>query len=567
MFGAIFCASVPWAVLAQPAPPAGTAPPGEIRTPPPLLPPGPLKQAPQIEFQLPPLAPPAGPGRLSSVVRIALDRFRIVGNTVFSEPELRALIARYEGREIGNEELEDARRRLTAHYVERGYINSGALIPDQNVSGGVVTLQIVEGWLSEIAIAGKNRFAPGFIRERIAPPAGLPLNLGPLQERLQLLLQNPLIERINAELAPGEGPGEAVLRLDVQEAPPYEAGYAFSNGRSPSIGANQHELWIGARNLLGRGVGLQLRTGQTSGLSDYSLALSAPVSASDTRLSLRMDKTRSVLIEEPLRSLDIASHSKSTELGVSHPVLRTLRRDFVLGAYYYRRDNATFFLGQPFGFTPGLADGRSTIKALRFSGDFLDRSETQVLAARLTLRVGLDASGATIHPGFPDSKFVARLAQVQWAKRLSESGNQLIFRFDLQDANGSLLPSEKFALGGTQSVRGYRENLLVKDRGWTGSLEYRHPAERWLAGANAEPADIGRLQLAAFIDMGRGADEQDPGTGPKKLASVGTGVLWDPAPGVQLQLYLAKALEKVEVQQRSLQDRGVHFRIAIQQFF
>lgn len=566
---AICCALalLPAPTTAQIAPPSGVTPPTEIRPLPPLLPPAPLEPPPSPEFRLPPLTPPAGPGRLSGSVRVFVRTFRIVGATVFPEPELHALVAPYEGRRIGNAELEDARRRLTSHYVQRGYLNSGAVIPDQDVAGGVVTLQIVEGRLTDIIVTGTKHFSPNFIRERVALPPSQPLNLGPLQERLQTLLLNPLLERINAELAPGERPGEAVLKLDVREAPPYEAGYAFSNGRSPAVGASQHELWLGARNLFGRGFGLQVRTAQTEGLGDYSLLFGGPVNASDTRFLLRLDKTRSVLVESPLQSLDIASRSSGVELGLSHPLVRTPQRELLVGAAWYRRDNATFFLGEPFGFTPGLPEGRSTLKALRLTGDFLDRSESQVFAARLTFRLGLGGQGATVNPGFPDSVFVARLLQLQWARRLSEAGNQVLVRFDLQDANGTLLPSEKFAVGGMQSVRGYRENLLVKDRGWTGSVEYRHPIERWFAGPGGAPPEIGRLQLAAFVDAGRGADEQDTSTGPRRLRSAGLGVLWDPVPGAQFQVYLARPHTKVTLSHRALEDRGVHFRFAFQQLF
>ena len=51
--------------------------------------------------------------------------------------------------------------------------------------------------------------------------------------------------------------------------------------------------------------------------------------------------------------------------------------------------------------------------------------------------MGIDALSATINPGdLPDSRFVAWLGQVQWARRLTDWGWQVIARLDDDDAIG-----------------------------------------------------------------------------------------------------------------------------------
>jgi len=67
-------------------------------------------------------------------------QFRFDGNTVFSDEELRKLSAPYENREITFEELEELRRQLTLHYVEKGYINSGAVIQEQKIEDNTNSL-------------------------------------------------------------------------------------------------------------------------------------------------------------------------------------------------------------------------------------------------------------------------------------------------------------------------------------------------------------------------------------------------------------------------------------------
>src|SRR5262249_21045839 len=78
-------------------------------------------------FVLPP--PPQERGPRRSGLSVVVTRFRVTGATVFSESELQQVLAPWTGRRLGDEDLEEARRAITARYVAAGYINSGAVIP------------------------------------------------------------------------------------------------------------------------------------------------------------------------------------------------------------------------------------------------------------------------------------------------------------------------------------------------------------------------------------------------------------------------------------------------------
>lgn len=544
---------------------AAQAPPPE-RQPlerPPL--PGFLPEKPPAPFVLPP-APLVPEQRLSSPVRLVVKQFRFAGATAFPEAELQALVARFTGRAIGNEELEEARLAVTRHYVAAGYVNSGAVIPDQAVGDGTVLIQVIEGRLAAIEVGGKHGFRPDYLRERMALAAGVPLNVQRVQERMQLLLQNPQIEKINAELGAGARPGEAVLRMDVTEGKKYSLGASLANSRSPSVGSVRAELNGAARNFMGFGEIVGLRVGKTQGLEDTALNLVVPVSAADTLLIARLERTDSVVIEPPFDLIDIRNKSQSVEIGLSHPVHRTLSQELSLGASLVHRDNASTLLGAPFSFVPGLADGKSKLAALKLAADWTQRSASEVLAGRLTLNHGLDAFGSTVsNAGNPDSMYRAWLAQGQWARRIGEAG-QLIVRGDLQTANEALLPSEKFAVGGSASVRGYRENALVRDAGWVGSAEYRHELTRWSPLGTADATE-GALEAAVFVDAGAARDRAG-GAAPGKLASYGLGVRWAPWRGALAQLYKGFRLRDAPAAgDGTLQDSGVHFIFQLQKDF
>src|SRR3990172_752673 len=128
---------------------------------------------PLLEEGVPPeppsqILPPPPPTETSSP--LALDgvfvrEIKITGSSVFSEAELAAIAAPYLNRELTSEDLEALRLALTLAYVNRGYVTSGAIIPDQAVTSGVVTYNIVEGRLTAIEVEGNRWFTSSYIRD------------------------------------------------------------------------------------------------------------------------------------------------------------------------------------------------------------------------------------------------------------------------------------------------------------------------------------------------------------------------------------------------------------------
>lgn len=84
----------------------------------------------------------------------------MTGSTVFSATELAGATAPYTNRAVTTADLEELRLALTRLYVEKGYINSGAVIPDQTVTNGVISFQIIEGSLSRVEL-DLNHIEPG----------------------------------------------------------------------------------------------------------------------------------------------------------------------------------------------------------------------------------------------------------------------------------------------------------------------------------------------------------------------------------------------------------------------
>ena len=514
----------------------------------------PFRERAPSPFLLPPVpAAPAGPGQLAGVPRVFVKRIEISGNTVVPTAELAQIAKDYEGRVVTSEDLQELRDKLSLAYINKGYINSGAVLPDQDVKDGVIRYQIIEGRLYQIEITGNERLRSDYVRDRIALGAGPPLNINELQERLQILQQDGVIERINAELTPGTQPGEAALKANVHEAVPYQIGVAVSNRRPPSVGSYLGEVFASHRNVTGHGDAIDLRYGLTRGINEYQLGYAVPVNAHDTTVSFRFSRTGALVVESPFDQIDIRSTATTYQLAVSQPIWRTLSESFALGLKYEYRESRTSLLGMPFSFTPGVPDGKSEVNVLRFSQDWVRRTSDQVIALRSNLSAGRTNADPQIDGVGPDKRFLAWLGQFQMAS-LFKNGHQLLVRTDVQYSPQSLMPLEKIALGGMSTVRGFRENQFLRDNAVIASAEYRIPV-KFTAFENT------KLQVAAFVDYGYSWNSDATPATPHSIWSLGVGGIWEYSRHFQAQLYVAKPNQRLRQTTHDLQDSGIHFAV------
>ncbi len=506
------------------------------------------------------LPKPPLPGRekadnLSTLPRVLVSKFRFKGNTVFSDEELREITGNYEGKEITFEELQSLRHDLTIFYIENGYINSGVTIPDQKVTDGVITFKIIEGKLRKIEIEGNQKLRTGYIFDRLKTAEKGTLNINELQKSLQLLQQYQVIERVNAELKPGIMPGDGILDVKVKEKNPFNMWMEFSNRQSPSIGAYRGEVGFSHINVTGGGDTLTGAAGVTKGLFDIKLSYAYPLRADDTTIEFFFKKSESNVVEDPFDNLDIESRSDTYGITLSRPFYRSTGSELLLSVSGEYRRSESYLLDRAFSFAEGAENGKAKITVIRFSQDWINRTGKQVIALKSAFTVGINAFGATVHDDDEaDGEFLTWLGQFQWVRRLDSGGSLLIFKTNAQLSNDTLLSLEKFSVGGMNSVRGYRENQLVRDNGVTTSLEFRIPVVH-----NRKQEEI--VYLAPFGDMGWSWHTEADTPKPRYISSVGLGLRWKITPNIHFKIYGAKALRNMENADHDLQDEGFHFKL------
>lgn len=516
------------------------------------------------------LAQTAGAQKLSTSARLFVRRFRFEGNTAFPSESLAKITAPYTNREITSEELEDARRAVTVYYINHGYLNSGAVIPDQTPENGVITIRIVEGVLSKTELHGNKWLRDDYITSRLQGRSGPPLDLNKLKEGLQILRQNPNIKQLNAELETGTAPGESVLDLRVVDQQPFRVGLQIDNHRPPSVGAEEISLLAADLNLTGRSDPLDVTYGIAnagendgwgfSGWDNIAGSYALPLNRYNTTLGVRASRQNTSIVENPFTPLNIDSETVDLGIVLRQPVYQTANREVALAVAFDQRQNNSTLFGQPFNISPGAVDGRMTVAVLGLSQEFIDRDQNHVLALRSTFNLGLDVLGATDDgvAGDPNGKFFAWLGQGQYVRRLFNTQNQLILRVTGQWTDDKLLALEQISVGGADTVRGYLENQLVRDRGVVSSAEFRVPVL-------SDKAGNGIIQLAPFFDFG-GAWNVGGSQSPNTIYSLGLGVLITPNKHINAQLYWGYRLNHVSVPYNNAQDLGLDFQVNLVAF-
>lgn len=512
--------------------------------------------------------------------KLQIDSVEFNGNTVIDSAELQELARPYLGRMVGVDELDELRRLITHHYIDKGYVTSGATFPPNALQGKTLRISIVEGKLGEMRIEGEEWLREGYIKSRLIPDADEPLNMNVLQNRFRLLLTDPLFDHMNGRLIPGMERGISILDLEVARARPYQLSFVANNYRTPSIGAEAEGGAGWLRNLTGQGDVIDFSYMQSYGTRQYGGSWLMPIWDYGTKAYFLSSHANSRIIEPSLRQLGIQSETFSVEGGLNQQLLDNIDRRLTVSAGVGFKQNTTLIQGGNFSFILGQCPtcSNTQVSFLRLSQEYIERWATQVLALRSTFSVGLDAFGATVsnnyggsggsyNPLNPSSRYFSWLGQGQYNWQLPYvAGLNLVMKGNIQLSNAPLLPLERIAIGGRYTVRGYRENLMVKDNGYSGTLELHAPV---LSSLNEGlPADY-QFDLVPFVDYGAAWNNPDSAGGSTSahyLCSTGVGFQLK-LPHVNSELYWAQRLiDPVNVTGGNLQDAGVHFQVRLDAF-
>ncbi len=513
------------------------------------------------------LQTPKVPHQASGVATITNDeRFRVntislIGNTLLTRAELTEIADRYTDRDLGFGDLLALRDELTLAYVNKGYLSSGIII--DHLKDDHLVLRAVEGRLKEIRVVPGSTHNPDYIRGYLQGFGDLsPVNIFDIESRLQMLQTSPQIRRIEARLVPGSERGESILWVDNEDNSQWHTLVEANNHIAPALGEGQLLATVAYGNPRGRGDNLQVGLRRAEGLTQFSASYETPLNHRDTKLTLFAFGANSEVVAEPYDSLGIEANSRTYGVRISHPLSRTLSQQLTIFLTGEWRETDTDLLGTGFSFVEGPDNGEVRAAVVRAGWEFNRRSTDSALAGRVQVSTGLDVfdatngasvTGATV----PKAKFTTVLGQLQWARRFAQN-NQLITRVDLQWASRPLFGLEQMPIGGRWSVRGYRENTLIRDSAVVTSVEWRstvrspNPGERWQNG----------LTVIAFADWAHSWNDGRAEVGPTNIYGAGLGFVWEATRNSQVELMWAHAFTDIDYPGSDpLQDDGIHMRL------
>ena len=468
------------------------------------------------------------------------------------------------------EDLLKVRSAITQYYLEKGYINSFAFIPEQSFSSenGVVEIRIVEGKLSEPVDYNVTSSREDFNREDFKKYMMMllepyleegrnnqVLNQNRLEDALRLLQQDARIGSITARLEQTEALNVSILRINAQEsAPPPIAQLQFNsnNNRSPSVGSIQlqPQLRLHLSRLFDSSSRLQdqldIAYTFTEGTDNFEISYVRPLRENliDETLEISYRTAYSQPLGEPFNQLDILSYVQQFDVRYARLLSLSLSEKKTIEIIGSFQGSDSAVSGFPIPLSEDAdANGRTRIAAARLAFNFTQRNTQQVLFLRPELSFG---SNTSIDSG---AFLIARL-DGQWIRRLGDM--QFVLRGRAQIAISDLPALEQFGIGGRETVRGYRQDFLLTDNALLGSAELRIPVL-----SNPD------LFFIPFLDFGTGWNHSGDNN------SLSPSTLWSTGLGLQLEIsdrFSARfdwgiPLVSVPTDGNSLQENGFYFSV------
>lgn len=432
--------------------------------------------------------------RAAAGMTVRVKSFRFAGNTLLGAEPLATALAEFIGKDLDLAGLKRAADTVAATYRQAGWIVQ-AYLPEQDVSEGVITVQVLEARFAGLRFEGappqrvQRRHVEALFNRQQA--SGQPLNADALDRALLLADDLPGVS-VAGTLAPGAADGETALVLQTTDEPLVYGDVGVDNTGARSTGSDRLSANLNINSPQGLGDLLATHILHTQG-SDYArVAYTVPHGAHGLRLGLSASAMRYRVVEgsESIKSLRIRGRSSSLGLDWSYPLVRAR----LFNLYFSGGLDEKSFFSESINKSAdpkSYSDYASHSLRLGLSGNRFDgwggggasSGSLQLLWGRLT---DMQAHSQIDGIERPYRKVNVSLSRQQTVT----TDHSVLLSLQGQHATRVLDSSEKFYVGGVSSVRAYPVSELGGERGQSMSAEWR-----W----RLSPAWL----LTAFTDHGR----------------------------------------------------------------
>ena len=470
-------------------------------------------------------------------IQFDITRFEIVGNTLLTPTQADAAVAPYAGKGRNFGDVQAALEALEAAYHARGYQVVSVRLPEQELNGGVVRLNVVQARIGKVTVSG-NRYVDEANVRRSLPTleTGKTPNLDDVSASLRMANENPA-RKIKLTLQDASADDVIDASLAVSDEKPWKVMFNLDNTGTGPTGKTHAGVVLQHANLWGRDhVGsFQYTTTveEPSKVSVYGLGYHIPLYLLGDSVDLYASYSNidSGSVSAGLFDLTVSGKGAVYGARYNHTLARrgaldarlvygadikAFKNSVLLGALNFGNDITVRPLS--FGYTASMPVG---------SGD---ASQALTLVRNIPGGSrGADDDFARVRfgakPAYTILRFAAAVTQMvgrQWQARALLNG---------QYSRDALVPGEQFGIGGSTSVRGLDERVLATDSGAAVNLELYTP--------NLCPAHEGwQCRALGFVDAASGSRNQALPGEIDRTSAAGTGLGLRLAIGSSMNLQL-----------------------------
>lgn len=421
---------------------------------------------------------------------VTIREYIVRGNTTLDAEAVEMAVYPHLGPGRTMADIEAARESLQKVYNDHGYQSIYVDLPEQQVVGGIVILQVSETKVGRLRVTGARYHSPLEIRDRVpALKEGEVPDFKLAQAQLGELNRTP-DRQVIPSVKPGAVPGTMDVDLQVDDRSPWGVSVGLNNDYSVDTSNLRAMATLSHSNLWQKGHSASITFFTSPRDMDdakvFSASYSIPLS---NRWNLDFFGYKS--------DSDVASVNDTNVLGKGYSLGVTASYNWEpIGNWYHSVSAGLEFKdfdedlvfgsssqSVPIRYVP-ITLGYSGYRSTESSQSMLDLSLTG--ASRSFFSVGSDEHDFHEKRWLANPSFVALKGNLSHTQDVAR-GWQLHGRASFQIASGPLVSNEQFSAGGATSIRGYYAAERTGDDGYLLGAELRTPSlAPWLGGAVSE---------------------------------------------------------------------------------
>jgi hemolysin activation/secretion protein len=495
------------------------------------------------------------------VVRFEITRFDVSGNTLLPAADVERTVAPFAGRDRDFGDVERALEALEELYHARGYNVVTVQLPEQELNGGVVRLNVLQTKIGKVTISGNKAYSQENIRRSLpALQPGQTPNLTRVSANLKLANENPA-KKIKLSLSGADADDQVDALVEVNDERPWKVMLNADNTGTDATGKTHAGVVLQHANLFGRDHVASLQYTTTVEHPDqvavwgagYHIPLYALGDSVD--LFASYSNVDSGIVSAGLFNLAVSG--KGAVYGGRYNMILPRRGEYesrlVFGADYKAFKNSVMLLGQDFG-----NDVTVRPVSLAYAGTLSKPGSEANFSLSAVQNVAGGPRGEA--DDFNRARFGAKASfkalRLAGAYSTALAGDwQARVIANAQVTGDALVPGEQFGAGGSTTVRGFNERDLSTDSGALLNVELYTPDLCQKAGW--------QCRLLAFYDTAYGkrnhalAGELTSTT----ISSAGLGLRFAMGSSASVQVDYGHVLQAGDLTVNS--KNKLHFRVGL----